>query len=238
MDAGVNRSPSAYLNNPSEERSEYKYDTDKEMTLLKFVDDQWGPVGSFNWFATHGTSMSRTNSLISGDNKGAAARLMEDWFEQREELISDEIPRRVSSIIRNHQDSRKTLSQLHIVCLMMKQEKKLSLFVSDADEELLELASYFESQPGRAATRVSSSARRVRSPLRKADKPGFVSAFCQTNCGDVSPNVLGAFCLDTGLPCDFNHSTCGGRNELCYGRGPGYYKILDKLKILLKIKFS
>lgn len=52
------------------------------MTLLKFVDDEWGPVGSFNWFATHGTSMSRTNSLISGDNKGAAARFMEDWAVQ------------------------------------------------------------------------------------------------------------------------------------------------------------
>lgn len=97
-----------------------------------------------------------------------------------------------------------------------------SLFDTDADQELLELASYFESQPGSPATRISSSARRVRSALRHADMPGFVSAFCQTNCGDVSPNVLGAFCLDTGLPCDFNHSTCGGRNELCYGRGPGY----------------
>lgn len=52
------------------------------MTLVKFVDDQLGPVGSFNWFATHGTSMSRTNSLISGDNKGAAARFMQDWAEQ------------------------------------------------------------------------------------------------------------------------------------------------------------
>ncbi|KAF3494398.1 hypothetical protein DY000_02052035 [Brassica cretica] len=215
LDAGVNRSPSAYLNNPSEERSEYKYDTDKEMTLLKFVDDQWGPVGSFNWFATHGTSMSRTNSLISGDNKGAAARLMEDWFEQREELISDEIPRRVSSIIENHQDGRKL-----------------------ATEELLELASYFESEPGRPATRISSSARRVRSAMRKADKPGFVSAFCQTNCGDVSPNVLGAFCLDTGLPCDFNHSTCGGRNELCYGRGPGYPDEFESTRVIGERQFK
>ncbi|XP_031286335.1 neutral ceramidase 1-like, partial [Pistacia vera] len=84
LDAGVNRSPSGYLNNPAAERSRYKYNVDKEMTLLKFVDDQWGPVGSFNWFATHGTSMSRTNSLISGDNKGAAARFMEDWFEQND----------------------------------------------------------------------------------------------------------------------------------------------------------
>lgn len=80
--ASINRSPSAYLNNPAAERSQYKYDVDKEMSLLKFVDDKWGSVGSFNWFATHGTSMSRTNSLISGDNKGAAARFMEDWAEQ------------------------------------------------------------------------------------------------------------------------------------------------------------
>ena len=51
------------------------------MTLLKFVDAEWGPVGSFNWFETHGTAMGRTNSLISCDNKGTAAQLMEDWYE-------------------------------------------------------------------------------------------------------------------------------------------------------------
>ncbi|CAH8385456.1 unnamed protein product [Eruca vesicaria subsp. sativa] len=218
LDTGVNRSPSAYLYNPSEERNKYKYNVDKEMTLLKFMDDQWGPVGSFNWFATHGTSMSRTNSLISGDNKGAASRFMEDWFEQNtaessysEEFISDVIPRRVSSMIENPLDSH---------------------------EELLELASYFEAQPGRPVTRISSSARRVRSALRKADRPGFVSAFCQTNCGDVSPNVLGAFCLDTGLPCDFNHSTCGGRNELCYGRGPGYPDEFESTRIIGERQFK
>ncbi|KAL0370680.1 UNVERIFIED_CONTAM: Neutral ceramidase 2 [Sesamum angustifolium] len=106
LDAGVNRSPSAYLNNPVAERSKYKYDVDKDMTLLKFVDDEWGPVGSFNWFATHGTSMSRTNSLISGDNKGAAARFMEDWFDQSNGGSTstdvskiNKIPRRISSII-------------------------------------------------------------------------------------------------------------------------------------------
>lgn len=53
------------------------------MTLLKFVDSEWGPVGSFNWFAVHGTSMSRENKLISGDNKGVAARLMEDWYDEQ-----------------------------------------------------------------------------------------------------------------------------------------------------------
>ena len=112
----MNRSPSSYLNNPSSERSKYKYDVDKEMTLLKFVDDQWGPVGSFNWFATHGTSMSRTNELISGDNKGAAARFMEDWFEKNgarnipvDEYVPEEIPRRVSDIISYHPDNRESL---------------------------------------------------------------------------------------------------------------------------------
>ena len=30
-------------------------------------------VGAINWFATHGTSMTNRNMLISGDNKGYAA---------------------------------------------------------------------------------------------------------------------------------------------------------------------
>jgi hypothetical protein len=28
--------------------------------------------------------------------------------------------------------------------------------------------------------------------------PGFVAAFAQSNVGDASPNVQGAFCVDTG----------------------------------------
>ena len=81
VNGGVNRSPSAYLFNPPEERARYTRDVDTQMTLLKFVDGQSGKsIGAFNWFATHGTSMSRDNKLISGDNKGAAARFLEDWF--------------------------------------------------------------------------------------------------------------------------------------------------------------
>ena len=30
----------------------------------------------------------------------------------------------------------------------------------------------------------------------------FVAAFAQAHTGDVSPNTLGAFCTDTGLPCE------------------------------------
>lgn len=221
LDAGVNRSPSAHLNNPAEERNKYKYDVDKEMTLLKFVDDEWGPVGSFNWFATHGTSMSRTNSLISGDNKGAAARFMEDWFDAKNggNVFSDEyhtksterIPRRISHIIPENRDNHR---------------------------ELLDLAASFQASSRRGVTKFLSMSRRVRSSLRQGNKPRFVASFCQSNCGDVSPNVLGAFCIDTGLPCDFNHSTCGGRNELCYGRGPGYPDEFESTRIIGERQFS
>ncbi|KAL7082085.1 hypothetical protein ACP275_14G078600 [Erythranthe tilingii] len=217
IDAGVNRSPSAYLNNPAAERSKYKYDVDKDMTLLKFVDEEWGPIGSFNWFATHGTSMSRTNSLISGDNKGAAARFMEDWFD--------------------HNSSGSISSDLYMSSKIHRRVSNIIPVIEDNHHELLELAASFESSSGKSTTRFSSLARRVRSALRQTDRPKFVSAFCQSNCGDVSPNVLGAFCLDTGLPCDFNHSTCGGKNELCYGRGPGYPDEFESTRIIGERQF-
>jgi neutral ceramidase len=53
------------------------------------------------------------------------------------------------------------------------------------------------------------------------DATGFVAAFAQSNEGDVSPNTYGPHCLDTGLPCETEHSTCNGRNELCVASGPG-----------------
>ncbi|KAK9727165.1 hypothetical protein RND81_05G263000 [Saponaria officinalis] len=221
LDASVSRSPSAYLNNPFEERNKYKYNVDKEMTLLKFVDDKWGPIGSFNWFATHGTSMSRTNSLVSGDNKGAAARFMEDWHgggnggnAYSDEFHSDSresIPRRISNIIPEYHEQHRAL---------------------------LELAASFKPSSRRDVTKFLSMSSRVRSSVRQGDKPKFVSAFCQSNCGDVSPNVLGAFCIDTGLPCDFNHSTCGGKNELCYGRGPGYPDEFESTRIIGERQFK
>lgn len=49
----------------------------------------------------------------------------------------------------------------------------------------------------------------------------FVAGFSQSNVGDTSPNVLGAFCEDgSGEKCNFEDSTCRGKNEPCHGRGP------------------
>jgi neutral ceramidase len=76
VDAGVNRSAVAYLENPEEERARYSKDTNTTMTVLKFVDDS-GAIGMLNWYALHPTAMNFYNHLISGDHKGFAALQME-----------------------------------------------------------------------------------------------------------------------------------------------------------------
>ncbi|XP_035670506.1 neutral ceramidase-like isoform X2 [Branchiostoma floridae] len=77
QDANINRSPTAYLNNPEAERAKYDGNTDKNMVVLKFVDQHGAGMGMISWFAVHCTSMNFTNGLISGDNKGYASLLFE-----------------------------------------------------------------------------------------------------------------------------------------------------------------
>ncbi|KAF2215767.1 hypothetical protein CERZMDRAFT_120048 [Cercospora zeae-maydis SCOH1-5] len=53
--------------------------------------------------------------------------------------------------------------------------------------------------------------------------PSFVAGFSQTNVGDTSPNVLGAYCESgeqEGQQCDFKTSLCGNKTQPCHGRGP------------------
>jgi neutral ceramidase len=75
-----NRSPSAYMNNPSLERAHYQGDTDQTTVVLRFERPDGTPVGMFNWFSVHGTSLPNTNLLVSGDNKGYASQLFEAWY--------------------------------------------------------------------------------------------------------------------------------------------------------------
>lgn len=56
--------------------------------------------------------------------------------------------------------------------------------------------------------------------------PGFVAGFSQSNVGDTTPNVLGAWCDDgSGQMCTFENSTCGGTSQACHGRGPEFQKL-------------
>ncbi|GJW23456.1 neutral ceramidase 2-like protein [Tanacetum coccineum] len=198
VNAGVNRSPSAYLFNPPDERARYPRNVDTLMTLLKFVDStSQESIGAFTWFATHGTSMSNNNTLISGDNKGAAARFFEDWFTSTS----------TNSTTLNTQD--------HI-------------------DDLIEKASGIKATGGQPCGQTSSQKFKVR---KNKDGSRFVGAFCQSNVGDVSPNVLGAFCTDSGKPCDFNSSSCHGNDQLCIGRGPGYPDEVKSTKVIGERQF-
>ncbi|KAJ5785570.1 uncharacterized protein N7503_010782 [Penicillium pulvis] len=54
-----------------------------------------------------------------------------------------------------------------------------------------------------------------------------VIGFSQSNVGDTSPNVLGAWCEDGSEEmCTYEDSTCGGTNEACHGRGP-FFRVKD-----------
>ncbi|RCI08432.1 hypothetical protein L249_8849 [Ophiocordyceps polyrhachis-furcata BCC 54312] len=145
LGAGINRSLFSYLANPEVERARYNVSADDDgsvetdMTLLSFrrASDRRN-IGLLTWFPTHGTSMQANNTLISGDNKGVAADML---------------------------------------------EKRLSAELGHP----------------------------------------FVGGFSQANMGDVSPNVMGAFCDDgSGERCRFEDSTCSdGRVSRCRARGPG-----------------
>uniref|UniRef100_A0A3Q0KPD2 Neutral ceramidase n=1 Tax=Schistosoma mansoni TaxID=6183 RepID=A0A3Q0KPD2_SCHMA len=68
-------------------------------------------------------------------------------------------------------------------------------------------------------------------------KGPFVAAFAQANEGDVSPNTAGPRCIDTGLPCDFVHSSCGGRTQNCIAYGPGS-DMFESTKIIAYKQFE
>jgi neutral ceramidase len=71
-DASTNRSPTAFARNPEPDRAMFPDGIDPQTTLLR-VERGGRLAGAINWFATHGTSMTNNNRLISSDNKGYAA---------------------------------------------------------------------------------------------------------------------------------------------------------------------
>eukprot|EP00075_Anas_platyrhynchos_P004629 XP_012952758.2 putative neutral ceramidase C [Anas platyrhynchos] len=73
----INRSPYSYLQNPAYEKSRYSSNTDKEMVILKMVDENGHDLGLISWFAVHPVSMNNTNRLVNSDNVGYASLLFE-----------------------------------------------------------------------------------------------------------------------------------------------------------------
>ncbi|MBF6327754.1 neutral/alkaline ceramidase [Nocardia transvalensis] len=71
-DAAANRSRVAFDLNPPEDKAEFPDAIDPAVTVLRLR--QGGrDVGAITWYATHGTSLTDRNTLISADNKGYAS---------------------------------------------------------------------------------------------------------------------------------------------------------------------
>ncbi|XP_031168102.1 neutral ceramidase isoform X2 [Sander lucioperca] len=75
--SSLNRSPHSYLNNPEDERHRYKWNTDKQVLVLKFTGLDGDGIGMLSWFAVHAVSMNLTNRMVSSDNMGYASYLLE-----------------------------------------------------------------------------------------------------------------------------------------------------------------
>jgi neutral ceramidase len=75
--ANVNRSIEAFNADPAADRARFPGAVDTRMTVLRF-ERAGRPIGLLDFFATHGTSMTPHNHLVSADNKGYAAHLIEE----------------------------------------------------------------------------------------------------------------------------------------------------------------
>ncbi|MBH0780554.1 neutral/alkaline ceramidase [Nocardia bovistercoris] len=71
-DASVNRSRVAFDRNPEDDKRHFPNAIDPAVTALS-ISKGGKQVGAITWYATHNTSMSNSNRLISSDNKGYAS---------------------------------------------------------------------------------------------------------------------------------------------------------------------
>lgn len=214
LDANINRSPTAYLANPVDERALYQHDVDKTMDLLRITQpaskcqraatstaadwsrgyshmiggsssltDVSGVTGAsssnvltcgrgiISWFPVHCTSMNNTNPFVSGDNKGAAAQLL-DRAAARFQPAQPALDAAADRVPYMH-----PRNIWHRLLIYLQQPTRISL-------------------SGSIGPLTKASRRRV---VSSSAADVFVAAFAQSSVGDTSPNVAGAYCLDTGV---------------------------------------
>jgi neutral ceramidase len=84
--ASVNRSRVSFELNPEDDKAFFPEAIDPQTSLLRMVRKAT-TVGAINWFATHNTSMTNQNRLISSDNKGYAGYFWERIVEGMDYLV-------------------------------------------------------------------------------------------------------------------------------------------------------
>lgn len=81
----MNRSPSAYDQNPLSEQKLYSENIDTEMFMLKIIalqtkSSKERPLAMINWLPVHPVCLNMTNPFVSGDNKGLASYYFERYM--------------------------------------------------------------------------------------------------------------------------------------------------------------
>ncbi|MFC2176029.1 neutral/alkaline non-lysosomal ceramidase N-terminal domain-containing protein [Bacteroidota bacterium] len=87
-EVAYNRSVKAYNTNPEVKKvTEVSANeaVDRRMLMMRFDDLEGNPIGSWNWFGVHTTSLSNDNLKISSDNKGYAAKYLEDAVNKKKD---------------------------------------------------------------------------------------------------------------------------------------------------------
>ena len=112
-EVAFNRSLEAYNANPEIKTKLKKEETDqavdRNMLLMRFDDLEGNPIGSWNWFGVHTTSLSNDNHRICSDNKGYAAKYHEDKVRKRKKdtFISVFAQRKAGDVTPNYKWDKK-----------------------------------------------------------------------------------------------------------------------------------
>lgn len=112
-EVAFNRSLDAYNANPEVKTKLKKEETnqavDRNMLLMRFDDLEGNPIGSWNWFGVHTTSLSNDNHRICSDNKGYAAKYHEEKVRRRkkDKFVSVFAQRKAGDITPNYKWDRK-----------------------------------------------------------------------------------------------------------------------------------
>jgi neutral ceramidase len=152
--------------------------------------------GMISWFPVHCTSMNNTNPYVSGDNKGAAAQLVEKAWSKQQSI------RHAADAAATH--SSASMSTSSDTSARTGRRSRVEGCSSHAGSSRSWLGWYWQllkclvvgQQPAASTKDAAAAAAAAGHAVRQAGS--FVAAFAQSSVGDTSPNVQGAFCLDTG----------------------------------------
>nr|XP_027805056.1 neutral ceramidase [Marmota flaviventris] len=216
----------------------------RDNVILSGTHTHSGPAGYFQYtifvIASEGFSNRTFEYMVTGIVKSIeiAHENMKPAkiFINKGDVEGVQINRSPTSYLRNPQSERARYSS-------NTDKEMLLLKIVDLNGDDMGLISWFAIHPvsmNNSNHLVNSDNMGYASYLFEQEKnkgylPGqgpFVAAFASSNLGDVSSNILGPHCLNTGESCENANSTCPiGGPGMCIAKGPGR-DMIDSTQII------